>query len=95
MLSNDNELTRWLTVKLLRKAWQPTIEEGLFYVTSDVLDQEYVFKGSNELRKLSIEADCSKSGLAVSDVQGLMLILNKTIKKTTKMREGYIEKIGW
>lgn len=90
-LKEDNNLTQWSESKLPRKAWQPTVEMGLFYTSSDVLDQEYVFAGSDKLKRLSTEADCCRAGLQASDVNDLMKLITDSFDQIEGRRSGYIK----
>ncbi len=95
MLKENNKLTHWLNMTLPRKAWQPTTEMGLFYLVSDQLDQEYEFAGSDKLKRLSIEADCCRWGLQVSDIDVLFTILRDNLGEVAGRRKEFILNAGW
>ncbi|MBL4602201.1 MAG: hypothetical protein JKY84_05620 [Emcibacteraceae bacterium] len=95
ILKEDNHLTQWLANKLPRKAWQPTLEMGLFYLVSDQLNQEYVFAGSDKLKRLSIEADCCRWGLQVEDVKALLKIISDSLDEIEKRRRVFIRTAEW
>lgn len=94
-LKEDNKLTQWLNKTLPRKSWQPTTEMGLFYLTSDQLNQEYVFAGSDKLKRLAIEADCCRWGLVASDIDVLLTILSDSLVEIEDRRKGFISNAGW
>lgn len=94
-LKEDNKLTQWLNKTLPRKSWQPTTEMGLFYLTSDQLNQEYVFAGSDKLKRLAIEADCCRWGLVASDIDVLLTILSNSLVEIEDRRKGFITNAGW
>ena len=89
MLKEDNKLTQLLNKTLPRKAWQPTVEMGLFYLISDQLNQEYVFIGSDKLKRLSIEADCCRWGLQASDVDILLKVLLDNLDEIKRRRRTF------
>jgi len=95
ILKEDNNITRWLTDKLPRKAWQPTTEVALFYLVSDRLDQQYTFAGSNKLHRLSIEADCCRWGLQAPDVTTFLKIVSDSLEEIEGRRKAFIRKSGW
>ena len=88
-LKEDNKLTHWLNKALPRKAWQPTVEMGLFYLVSDQLNQDYVFEGSDKLKRLSIEADCCRWGLQASDVDILLKVLLDNLDEIKRRRRTF------
>lgn len=94
-LSENNSLTRWLDKKLPRRCWQMTVDMGLFYLTSDVLDQEYVFAGSDKLKRLSVEADCCRWELKIEDVDQLLKLLSDNLDEIQRRRTRFITEAGW
>lgn len=95
ILKEDTKLTRWLGGILPRKAWQATVEMGLFYLSSDVLDQEYVFRESEKLKDISVQADCCRAGLQSSDVNTLLEILTERLEEIENRCSAHIEQLGW
>ena len=95
LLQEDSLLTRWLGSKLHPDAWQATVEEGLFYVSGEVMDQDWIFFGGTKIRRLATEAACSKAGLSMSDVPALLEMLTHSLDEINERRLAYIEKQGW